>query len=146
MHRTDSIRPRNSCLGVFLDHIVIVHNVVQNDSHMCYECTVLCSRNHFQVLSNKCKIIHLIRLITHVWVCFGPYRYCAQSCAKQFPQVLWMHRFLYPKPLSSFKQQMHQIHSIRPIAHVWMCFGPFRYYAQSCAKRVPHVVWMHRFE
>ena len=40
--------------GCVSDHFVTMHKVVQNGSHMCYECTGLCCRNHFQVSSNKC--------------------------------------------------------------------------------------------
>ena len=119
------------------NHFVTLHRVVQNGSHICYECTGLCSRNHFRVLSNKYSqptpldpklmfgcvsdntvTVHkIVQNDSHM--CYE----CTGLCSRNHLQVLIM----------------HQIHSIRPITHVWMCFAPFRYYAQSCAKRVPHL-------
>ena len=84
--------------------------------------------------------IHSIRPQTHVWMCFGPFCNCEQSCAKRLTHVLLMHKFVLPKQLLSFKQQMRPIHSIRPITLVWMCFGQYRYFAKSCAKRLPYVL------
>ena len=55
--------------------------------------------------------------------------------------MLLKHRFVLPKPLLSFSQRTHPIHSIRPNTHVWVCFAPFHYYVYIVVENGSHMCY-----
>jgi hypothetical protein len=102
-------------------------------------------RSRIGIFRKEWNPIHPIASQTHIFGCFGPFRYCLKFGAK-WSELVINAQIRGTKPHWNFSQWTHGIHPIGPQTHVLGHFGPFRCYTNFGAKRAQLVPLMHKFE